>query len=285
MKQGSLEKVPINYDGFEVESDTISQLKEIQAMLIQSEKMNSLGQLIAGIAHEINNPVAYVMANVEIMVQYFASMKGFFEDCEQEKIVNLQSIKTKYDIDYILKDFSALQKSTLEGGERIKKIVSELINYARIDDSEKSLNSIAECIMSSLTIVKPEIKTNAINLRLNFSETSAIECYPAQLKQVFLNIIINAVQATGEKGNVYINLYEKENFIIVEIGDNGPGITDEHKRKIFEPFFTTKPQGKSVGLGLNLSYKIIKKLHHGEICFDSSAEGTIFTISLSKGEK
>lgn len=313
VEKGSLEKVPRKYDDLEVEilfkemssntlsinnmnrelikkdimlKNTISQLKETQAMLIHSEKMNALGQLVAGIAHEMNNPMAYVMANVEIMGQYFRSIKEFFEDYEKEKIVNIQNLKEKHDIDYIIEDFSALQKATLEGGERIKKIVSELRDYARIDASEKKISNIAECIMSSLNIAKSEIKRNAIKLDLNFSETSDIECYPAQLNQVFLNIIINAVQATGEKGNVVINLYEKENFIFVEIENNGPGISDENKSKIFEPFFTTKPPGKGVGLGLNLSYKIIKDMHKGEMFFDSIAgKGTIFTISIPKGVK
>ena len=264
----------------------ISQLKETQAMLIHSEKMNALGQLVAGVAHEINNPMAYVMSNVEIMGGYFNSIKDFFEDYEKEKIEDIQNIKNKHDIDYILQDAFVLQKSTLEGGERIKKIVSELRDYSRIDASEKSFCNISECIMSCLNIARPEIKRNAIKLDLNFSETSDIECYPSHLNQVFLNMIINAIQSTGENGNVIIKLYEKENYIIVEIEDNGTGILDENKNKIFEPFFTTKPKGIGMGLGLNLSYRIIKDMHKGEICFASIAgKGTIFTISIPKGAK
>lgn len=266
--------------------NTISQLKDTQSMLIHSEKMNALGQMVAGIAHEINNPMAYVMANVEIMGQNFESIKDFFEDYEKDMLVNIHDLKEKHDIEYILGDFPALQKSTLEGGDRIKKIISQLRDYSRIDSSEKSLINIRDCIMSSLNIAKPEIKRNVINLDLNFSETSDIECYPAQLNQVFLNLIINAVQAVGEKGNISINLYEKENFIFVEIEDDGPGILEENKSKIFEPFFTTKAPGKGVGLGLNLSYKIIKDMHKGEIYFDSTAgKGTVFTISIPEGEK
>ncbi|HEY5563653.1 MAG TPA: ATP-binding protein [Clostridiaceae bacterium] len=277
------------YDSLEIEMmlrNTIYQLEETQAMLMQSEKMNALGKLVAGVAHEINNPLAYVISNVEIMGQYFCSIKEFFADLEKEKIASLKDLKERYDLDYILKDFSSLQKSTLEGGERVKNIVSELRDYTRINASEKSFSNISECLMSSLKIVKPEIKRKAINLNLNFSQTSDIECYPAQLNQVLINMIINAVQAIGEKGNITINLYEKENFIFVEIEDNGIGILDENKSKIFKPFFTTKPQGQGVGLGLNLSYRIIKEMHKGDICFDSIAEkGTIFTISIPKGAK
>jgi two-component system NtrC family sensor kinase len=262
----------------------ISKQKETQAMLIHSGKMNALGQLVAGIAHEINNPIAYVMTNVEIMGQYVSSIKEFFGDYESEKNLNIEELKEKHDLNYILEDFSDLQRSTLKGGEKIKKIVSELRDYSRIDDLEKNICNISECIMSSLNIARPEIKRNNINLDLSFSETSDIECYSAQLNQVFLNIILNAVQAAGENGNVSIKLYEKENFIIVEIEDNGTGILDENKSKIFEPFFTTKPKGKGVGLGLNLSYRIIKNMHKGEICFDSVVgRGTIFTISIPKG--
>lgn len=266
--------------------NSMAKLKETQAMLIQSEKMNAMGQLVAGVAHEINNPMAYVMSNVEVMGQYFQSIKEFFIDFKKEKISDIQKLKEKHGMDYILGDFPELQKSTLEGGERIKNIISDLRDYSRIDSSEKSFTNISKCIMSSLNIANPEMKINHINLKLNFSETSDIECYPAQLNQVFLNIIVNAIQATGEKGNIVINLYQNENSIFVEIEDNGSGISDENKDKIFDPFFTTKPPGKGMGLGLNLSYKIIKDMHNGTICFDSIVgKGTIFTISIPKGEK
>lgn len=266
--------------------NSISKQKETQAMLSQSEKMNALGQLSAGIIHEINNPMAYIMTNVEMLGQYFRSIKGFFDDCKKEKIVNIPNLKEKYDMDFILQDFSALQKETLVGGEKIKKIVSDLRDYSRIDALEKSVCNISECIMSSLNIAKAEIKRNAINLKLNFLRTPDIECFPAQLNQVFLNLIMNSIQATGDKGNIIINLYEKADFIIVEIEDDGTGILDEDKSKIFEPFFTTKPKGIGVGLGLNLSYRIIKDMHKGEICFNSTAgKGTKFTISIPKGVK
>jgi len=265
--------------------NTIAELKEIQAMLILSEKLNALGQLVAGIAHEINNPMAYVMANVEIMEQYSTSLKAFFDDCEKEKI-NIENLKEKYDINYILEDSPALQKATLEGGERIKKIVLELRDYARIDTSEKSYSNIAECIKSCVNIANPEIKRENIDLELNLAETAEIECFPSQLNQVFLNIIVNAVQATGEKGKVVINSYENEKFVVVEIKDNGPGIPDAVKSKIFLPFFTTKLPGKGVGLGLNLAYKIIKDMHKGEIGVHSIVgQGTTFTISIPKGVK
>ena len=266
--------------------NAIFKQKETQIMLIQSEKMNALGQLAAGIAHEINNPMTYVMANVEIMGQYFSSIKKFFEDYKKEEVVNIGNLKEKYDMDYIFKDFFDLQKSTLAGGERIKKIVSEMRDFSRIDSSEKSICNIAECIKSSLKIAELEIKLNSINLDLKFSKTSDIECYPAQLNQVFLNMVINAIQAVGEKGNITIRLYENDNFIFIEIEDNGTGILDKNKSKIFEPFFTTKPKGIGVGLGLNLSYKIIKDMHKGNILFKSIAgKGTIFTISIPRGVK
>jgi len=266
--------------------NAISQLKEAQAMLIQSEKMNALGQLVAGIVHEINNPMTYIMGNIEMLGQYFNSIKEFFKDCDKEKTTDLQKLKEKYDMEYMIKDFDDLQKATLEGGEKIKKIVTDLRDYTRVDASERSLCNISECIMSSLKIVNPEIKRNNVNLQMNFSQTSDIECYPAQLNQVFINLIVNSIQATGEKGNIVINLYEKENSIIVKIKDDGTGILAKDKTKIFEPFFTTKPKGIGVGLGLNLSYRIIKDMHKGEICFESIAgKGTIFTISIPKGGK
>jgi two-component system NtrC family sensor kinase len=264
--------------------NAITKQKETQAVLIHSGKMNALGQLVAGIVHEINNPIAYVMTNVEIMGEYIKSINEFFVEYEEENASNMQNIRDKYDIDYILQDFSGLQKATLEGGHRIKKIVSELRDYSRVDDLEKSFCNISECIRCAINIASPELKRNNIDVHLDFSDVSSIECYPTQLNQVFLNLIINAVQATGEKGNVSIKLYEKENCIIVEIEDDGTGISDANKSKIFEPFFTTKPKGRGVGLGLNLSYRIIKDMHKGEICFNSIVgKGTIFTISIPKG--
>jgi len=265
---------------------SISKQKEMQTMLNHSEKMNALGQLVAGIIHEINNPMNYVMANIEIIGQYFISIKEFFEDYKSGNIVNIEDLKEKYDMNHILEDFFQLQKETLEGGERIKKIVSDLRDYSRIDELEKESCNISECIMRSINIAKTEIKRNAIDMELNFSKTPDIWCYPAQLNQVFLNMIINAIQATGEKGKIAIKLYEKEEYIIVEIEDNGSGILAENKSKIFEPFFTSKAKGIGVGLGLNLSYRIIKDMHRGEISFDSIAgKGTLFTISIPKGVK
>lgn len=266
--------------------NAIAKQKETQAMLIHSGKMNALGQLVAGIAHEINNPIAYVMTNIEIMGEYIKSINEFFIEYESENTLNIQNIRDKHDINYILEDFPSLQKATLEGGERIKRIVSELRDYSRVDDLEKSFCNISECIRSAINIASPELKRNNVDLHLDFSDASNIECYPTQLNQVFLNLILNAVQATGEKGNVSIKAYEKEDCITVEIEDDGTGISDENKSKIFEPFFTTKPKGKGVGLGLNLSYRIIKDMHKGEICFDSIVgKGTIFTISIPKGVK
>lgn len=266
--------------------NSISKQKETQAMLSQSEKMNALGQLVAGIVHEINNPMAYIMTNIEMIGQYFRSIKGFFEEYKKEKNLKIQNLEEKYNMDYILNDFSALQKETLAGGEKIKKIISDLRDYSRIDALEKSVSNISKCIMSSINIAKAEIKRNSINLKLNFLDTPDIECFPAQLNQVFLNLIMNSIQATGNKGNITIDLYEKAEFIIVEIEDDGAGILDENKCKIFEPFFTTKPKGIGVGLGLNLSYRIIKDMHKGKISFSSIAgKGTKFTISIPKGEK
>lgn len=263
--------------------NTIKELKETQSMLIHSEKMNALGQLVAGIAHEMNNPMAYVIGNIQVMDEYINALTSFFREHETEFLENIKSLKEKYDIDYILTDFPALQKSSLDGAERVRKIISELRDYSRIDSSEMIFCNIKECINSALTIANSEIKSNAIDLHVNFSGTEDIECYPAQLNQVFLNIIVNAIQAVGNKGQLIINLFEKDNHIIAEIVDNGPGISDENKTKIFEPFFTTKPPGKGVGLGLNLAYKIIKDMHRGEITFESElGKGTKFKIAIPK---
>lgn len=264
-------------------NNAINELRETQSMLIHSEKMNALGQLVAGIAHEINNPMAYVIGNIELLENYVHSVTQFVNEIENKFTDQLDPYKTKYDLEYILSDLPALQSSTLEGAERVKKIVMELRDFSRIDSLELSCCNIRDCINSVIRIANPQIKQKSIKILINLLETSDIECYPAQLNQALLNIIINSIQAVSENGEITVKLYEQDRYIRVEIIDNGSGIPDGNKGRIFEPFFTTKPPGKGVGLGLNLSYKIIKDLHKGEIDFESTfGEGTRFIISIPK---
>ncbi len=264
-------------------NNTIQELKETQALLIHSEKMNALGQLVAGIAHEINNPMGYVTGNIQVAEDYATSLISFIEALSVKGHEKFEDLKETYDVDYILADILNLLEATTEGAQRVNKIVAELRDFSRIDSSERNVCNIEECIKSALIIANSEIANKNLALKLVIEETTDIECYPAQLNQVFLNLIINAIQAVEEYGEISISLYEKETDIYIEIEDNGCGISDENKDRIYDAFFTTKGPGEGVGLGLNIVYKTIKDMHHGQVLCESTLnKGTKFILLLPK---
>lgn len=266
--------------------NTIQELKDTQAMLIHSEKMNALGQLVAGVAHEINNPMAFVTGNIQVFEDYAKSIKDFITDISVNCDDKFEELKKQYDIDYILSDILSLQEATLGGANRVNTIVAQLRDFSKIDTLECLVCNLKECIDSAVVIANPEIVKQRIRLDLKLEDTTDIECYPAQLNQVFLNLIINAVQAIEEEGVITISLYEDDTTIFVKIEDDGCGILDEHISKIYDAFFTTKPPGKGVGLGLNMVYRSITELHQGEVIVESLIDhGTTFTIALPKNKE
>ena len=269
------------------------QLKQLQTQLVQSEKMASIGQLAAGVAHEINNPVGFISNNMEMLEQYtgdykkvmtlIESLKQAIESNDMAKaknIVNeLSAYEKEIDMDYIIKDISSLIVHNKKGIERIRKIVMDLRTFAREDSSANDLLKVEEVIDSILSIVYSEIKHKA-ELIKDYSDTPAIKCNTQRLGQVFINLLVNAAQAIDEKGVIYIKSYIQDEYVCVDIKDNGHGIEESNMNKIFDAFFTTKPIGQGTGLGLSISYEIIKK-HGGEIKVNSKVgEGTTFTIML-----
>ena len=247
-------------------------IKETEAQLIQMEKMASIGTLAAGIAHEINNPLGFLLSNLESLRDY---VKSFVNELPPDNPHN----KT------LLEDFLPMTEESLEGALRIKRIVSDLRTFSRQSETEKVLTDINHILDSTLSIVWNEIKYK-ISLSKDFQATSEIFTDPTQLSQVFLNILLNASQAIdasesiAEKGTIHLTTYEDEKYLYVKIKDNGCGIPKEVLPKIFDPFFSTKKKGS--GLGLSVSYNIIKQ-HHGDIKVDSApGEGTTFTILLPK---
>ena len=268
-------------------------LKTTQNQLVQSEKLASVGHLAAGVAHEINNPVGFISSNMEILEQYIADYAKVLkmadhlkESVEQEDLAKAKSIveeinklKEEINLDYIIDDTNKLLQHNRNGIDRIQKIVTDLRTFSREDKNVMERVKIEEVIESILTIVQNEIKYKA-KLEKNYGDTPLIECNPQRLGQVFINLLVNALHAIEGTGTITINTYKQDEFVCVDVRDTGKGIPPENLNKIFDPFFTTKPAGQGTGLGLSVSYEIIKK-HSGRMTVRSTVgEGTTFTVML-----
>ncbi len=269
------------------------ELKEAQMQLLQSEKLASIGQLAAGVAHEINNPIGFISNNMEMLEQYtndftkILKMVEVLQDSLEEnnmgksKAILKEMIRFEQEInlDFIISDVGNLLRQTQGGIERVRKIVADLRTFAREDSDTMDLMKVEEVIDSVLSIVYNELKYKA-DLKKNYGDTPFVYGNPQRLGQVFINLLVNAVQAIDEKGIVEIKTYVKDKNVCIDIRDTGKGIKEENLNKIFDPFFTTKPVGKGTGLGLSVSHEIIKK-HDGEIRVQSKeGEGATFTVSL-----
>lgn len=250
------------------------ELKLTQNQLIHSEKMASLGVIVSGVAHEINNPLSFVLNNVEMLKKYFL----FLEEVVQRNHFNISN-EEKKELDFIMTDFPLLMEETLTGINRVKDIVSDLKTFSHADDKEKKFISVEQCIESSLKIATSEFK-NKCKIQKLFTGTPEVYCYPGQIVQVFTNLLVNAAHAIEEYGTIYITTYEQDGFVVAKVRDEGVGISEENLKNIFTPFFTTKKTGTGTGLGLSITYGIIKK-HNGEIEVLSREHiGTEFVVKL-----
>jgi len=250
------------------------QMKEAQAQLIQSEKMASLGQLVAGIAHEINTPIGSINSNNDTLIRSASKMRDFLScaQCPPDVRENPEVVK----IMGILED---INRNNRIACDRIMNIIRSLRNFARLDEAERRRVNIHEGIDSSLILVHHQIK-NRIQVAKEYGDLPEIECYPNQLSQVFMNILVNAGQAIPDKGTITIKTFRLGDEIKVTISDTGVGIPKEILDRIFEPGFTTKRAGVGTGLGLSICRKIIQD-HHGRIAVESEVgKGTTFTITL-----
>jgi PAS domain S-box-containing protein len=263
------------------------ELKTTQAKILQQEKMASIGQLAAGVAHEINNPMAFIASNLGTLDKYIRRLKDFIQ-AQSEAIKSLKATdaikqldkkRKELKLDYTIDDIDLLVKESSDGLERVQKIVRGLNRFSRMDDAEYKDTNINECIESSINIVWNELKHKA-TLHKDYGNLSPTKCYPQKLNQVFINLLINAIHAIEKKGKIKIKTWEKGSSIWVTVSDTGCGIPRENQSKIFEPFFTTKEVGKGTGLGLSISYEIMQR-HKGEISFESKeGRGTTFTIRM-----
>jgi two-component system, NtrC family, sensor kinase len=271
-------------------------IQESQSQLIQNEKMASLGQMVAGLAHEMNTPLGFVRNNIEIIKENETElsravsacgtlignlMKGDYAAVEKDLPKTLDTIKSVEEVG-VVDENSMMITSSIEGLDRIQELISNLKNFSRLDQTGQQAASINECLDSTLVIANHIIKRH-MTVNKDYAKLPDIVCSPAQLNQVFLNIITNASHACEEKGagSLFLKTKLEKDNVVVQISDNGKGIPDEVIAKIFDPFFTTKPVGKGTGLGLSISRKIIEEGHKGRIEVKSRlGHGTDFFIYL-----
>ncbi|MFZ6645312.1 ATP-binding protein [Undibacterium sp. TJN25] len=271
----------------------IRRLQEAHEQLLQSEKMASVGQLAAGIAHEINNPVGFVNSNMGSLQNYMQTLFGLIAQYEQlfkrfpqqaELAPLIDALRKKADIDFMKEDAEALVEESMDGLKRVKDIVQSLKDFSHVGESDWQEADIHKGIESTLNIVMNEIKYKA-SIEKEYGEIPAVKCIISQLNQVFMNLLVNASHAIRNTGIIRISTgstrdADARQWIWIRFSDTGAGIPAENLTRIFEPFFTTKPIGSGTGLGLSLSYGIIKK-HGGRIEVDSEPEkGSTFTIHL-----
>jgi two-component system, NtrC family, sensor kinase len=264
------------------------QLEEAQNQLLQSEKMASIGQLAAGVAHEINNPVGFVNSNLGTLRKYSEQMLALiavYQSAESqltdsELLARLAELKEALDIEFLQEDLPALIRESEEGLGRVKKIVQDLKDFSHVNESEWLLADLNAGLESTLNVVWNEVKYKA-NVVKQYGQIPPVECLAAQLNQVFMNLIVNAVHALDESkgmGTLTLATGQQGDEVWVEVRDTGRGMTEEVKRRIFEPFYTTKPVGKGTGLGLSLSFSILQK-HHGRFDVESVVgEGSRFRV-------
>jgi two-component system, NtrC family, sensor kinase len=262
-------------------------LKATHSQLLQQEKMASIGQLAAGVAHEINNPMGFISSNLGTMEKYLNRISGFLElqtagieeSAPQKLREELAQARRSIKVDYILEDARALLAESRDGAERVRTIVQNLKSFSRVDDTQTSYIELNECLETTITIAWNELKYKA-TLQRDYGELPPVKCRPQQLNQVFLNILVNAAHAIETQGQITVTTRSARGLVTVAIHDTGCGIPEEIRNRIFEPFFTTKEVGKGTGLGLSISYDIIKK-HGGTLEVESPQGcGATFTITL-----
>ncbi|MEM9772360.1 MAG: ATP-binding protein [Cyanobacteria bacterium P01_D01_bin.73] len=286
------------------------ELRIAQAQMVQSEKMSSLGQMVAGVAHEINNPVGFIYSNIDYATEYvkdlLALVNAYRSACpEQWRTEAIAQQEEEIDLEFLEKDVMKVLNSMQVGADRIKDIVLSLRTFSRVDESDLKSANLHDSLDSTLTILGHRLKANserdAIDIVRNYGDLPLVNCYVGQLNQVFMNLLANAIDALEEGMKGGANLQAKESKIsgsspllqivistrldgdrcLINIRDNGSGIEPDVCNRIFDPFFTTKPTGKGTGMGLAISHQIVTEKHGGRLsCASAPGEGTTFTIEI-----
>ncbi|MEG4939927.1 ATP-binding protein [Microcoleus sp. F4-D5] len=301
------------------------ELQRTQTQLIQTEKMSSLGQLVAGVAHEINNPIGFIYSNLHHAKEYMQGLIRMLDLYRQhcpESIAAIEAEAEKIEFDYLVEDLPKVLNSMQQGAERVRDIVLSLRNFCRLDEAEMKQVNIHDGINNTIMLLQSQLKGKSgqepIAIHKEYSDLPLVQCYPGQLNQVFMNILVNAIYALVESKKdekvdkqshhkspgdrkqsctnsqpslsnstrllpaiwIRTELIEKKK-VIIKISDNGPGMTEDVRKRLFDPFFTTKPVGKGTGLGLSISYEIIVNQHGGELkCFSEPGKGAEFAIEI-----
>jgi len=278
-------------------NETLDNLKQTQSQLVEAEKMASLGQLTAGIAHEVNNPINFITSNIYPLREDIKDIKAILNKYAEintssnltEKLEEIEQLKEELQYDYLLNELDGIIHGIEDGAMRTAEIVSGLRNFSRLDESDLKLADINEGINSTLLLLKSKIRD--VKLIKKLENLPQIECYPGKINQLVLNIVDNAIFAIKEKGipltegEIEVKTVAKENEVVLTIKDNGVGMNEQTKQKIFDPFFTTKDVGEGTGLGLSIVFGIIKK-HNATIEITSELGiGTEFKISLPINNK
>jgi two-component system NtrC family sensor kinase len=271
--------------------DALAELRDTQAKVLQREKMASIGQLAAGVAHEINNPIGFVASNLAMLrkyagriTEYLAAQGAAIESCATGiQKAELAACRKSLRIDAITGDLDNVIAESLEGTDRVRRIVLDLKTFSRVDEDEMKPADINGCIGSTLNIVWNELKYKTTLVK-DLGELPQVRCHPQQINQVIMNLLVNAAHAIETQGTITIRSWAEPGWVAFSIGDTGCGIPAEDQRKIFEPFFTTKAIGVGTGLGLSITWDIVKK-HRGEISIDSEVgRGTTFTVKIPHPE-
>lgn len=264
----------------------LHELAQAQGQLLQSEKMASIGQLAAGVAHEINNPISFVNANLGSLQRYAAGLLDMVSAYERHEAelapatrAALAQVKQAADLDYVREDMPALLAESLDGLQRVKSIVQGLKEFSHVDEAQEQRANLETYLDTTVKIVWNELKYK-VELVREYGGIPEVDCMPAQLSQVFMNLLVNAGQAINEHGRITLRTGHDARNVWVEVEDTGGGIRPEHLSRIFDPFFTTKPVGQGTGLGLSISYGIVRK-HGGQIEARSElGSGTCFRVTL-----
>jgi two-component system, NtrC family, sensor kinase len=280
---------------------SLRELQHTQAQLVQAEKMSSLGQLVAGVAHEINNPVNFIYGNLRYVKDYtqcLLNLVHLYQQFYDNPVLDIQEYIKEIELDFLLNDLPKILSSMKVGAERISEIVLSLRNFSRLDEAEKKRVDIHQGLDSTLLILQSRFKDSVdhpgIKVVKNYGDLPLVDCYPGQLNQVFMNIISNAIDALdnydsrraiaeihANPNKITITTEVIETNCVIRIADNGSGITETVKERLFDPFFTTKPVGKGTGLGLSISYQIVVEKHGGTLrCISEPGQGTEFWIEI-----
>lgn len=279
---------------------TLSQLQQAQVQLIEAEKMSALGTLVAGIAHEINNPVGFVHGNVNYTQTYVRELLrviAAYQDAYPIPTPNIQALLEEVDLEFLREDVTKVLQSMQMGTKRISDIVRSLRTFSRLDEADFKDANLHEGLESTLMILQHRLKACGdlpeVEIVKDFEPLPLVECYPGKLNQVFMNLLANAIDAVQERyrqaeepkptPKITLKTRQAGNSVTIHVIDNGIGIAEGDRPRLFNPFFTTKPVGQGVGLGLSISYQIVNDQHHGQLlCCSKLNEGTEFIIQIPR---